>query len=322
MGSLGRRRRRCSAGAVVAAATLCADATRPATAWLARSDSFLRPATACATLSTATTRRLHQCSSFGLPRQRRRSMAIMASNDDDAISKNLNDYSMTNRSTSRVGGRRLTGLVNKAEQPAPSNMDVARTAITITAATVLSVLLVDDITMRFETVQDWRYAWPLVGTLYVVTGMSSWVGTNKNNESGVLGNLEDTTDQLTSIVPLPSNRWVRGLAALAGVGVLAGGYMDAFFPVWYTSPDLLGTRAGIEADSAAILLLLTVGSIATNINKYCSLKLERNDNDDSESNSNALELPSLTVAVVLCTQLWEIASATFYSWGELLGIVS
>lgn len=249
-------------------------------------------------------------------------MAMMASNDDDAISKNLNDYSMTNRSTSRVGGRRLTGLVNKAEQPAPSNMDVARTAVTITAATVLSVLLVDDITMRFETVQDWRYAWPLVGTLYVVTGMSSWVGTNKNNESGVLGNLEDTTDQLTSIVPLPSNRWVRGLAALAGVGVLAGGYMDAFFPVWYTSPDLLGTRAGIEADSAAILLLLTVGSIATNINKYCSLKLERNDNDDSESNSNALELPSLTVAVVLCTQLWEIASATFYSWGELLGIVS
>lgn len=251
-------------------------------------------------------------------------MAMMASKDDNVITKNLNDFSMANRSTSRVGGRRFTSLANKAEQPAPSNItDVARTAVTITTATVLSVLLVDDITMRFETVQDWRYAWPLVGTLYVVTGMSSWFSTNSNNESGVLGTVvKDTTDQLTSIVPLPSNRWVRGLAALAGVGVLVGGYMDAFFPVWYTSPDLLGTRAGIEADSAAILLVLTVGSIAANINKYCSLKMGRNDNDGLDSDANALELPSWTVAVVLCAQLWEIASATFYSWGELLGIVS
>ena len=240
---------------------------------------------------------------------------MMASNNDDVVSKN--------RSISRVGGRRFTSLANKAEQPAP--MDAARTAVTIAAVTVMSVLLVDDITMRFETVQDWRYAWPLVGTLYVVTGMSSWFGTNNsNNESGVdlLGNLKDTTDQLTSIVPLPSNRWVRGLAALAGVGVLVGGYMDAFFPVWYTSPDLLGTRAGIEADSAAILLMLTVGSIATNINKHCSSKMGRNDNDDLDPDENALKLPSWTVAVVLCTQLWEIASATFYSWGELLGVVS
>ena len=243
--------------------------------------------------------------------------------DDDAITKNaLNTNYIANRSTSRVGGRRFTSLANKAEQPAPSNMDAARTAATIAAATAMSVLLVDDITMRFETVQDWRYAWPLVGTLYVVTGMSPWFGAKNNNESGVLGNLKDTTDQLVSIFPLPSNRWVRGLAALAGVGVLVGGYMDAFFPVWYTSPDLLGTRAGIEADSAAILLMLTVGSIATNINKHCSLKMGRDDNDDLDPNANALKLPSWTVAVVLCTQLWEIASATFYSWGELLGVVS
>ena len=247
---------------------------------------------------------------------------MMASKDDDVFTKNLNDYFTTNRSTSRVGGRRLSSLANKAEQPAPSSVDVARTAVTIAAATVLSVLLVDDITMRFETVQDWRYAWPLVGTLYVVTGMSSWFRTNSNRESGALDTVKDTTDQLTSIVPLPSNRWVRGLAALAGVGLLVGGYMDAFFPVWYTSPDLLGTRAGIEADSAAILLMLTVGSIATNVNKYCSLKMGQNDNDILDLDENALDFPSWTVAVVLCAQLWEIASATFYSWGELLGIVS
>ena len=189
-------------------------------------------------------------------------------------------------------------------------MDVARTAITITAATVLSVFLVDSITMRFETVQDWRYAWPLVGTLYVVTGMSSWFGDSIT--------LKDTTDQLASMVPLHSNRWARGFAALAGIGVLAGGFIDAFFPVWYTSPDLLGTRAGIEADSAAILLTLTVGSIAINIDDYCST-LSRESEDEE---ANALELPSWTLAVVLCTQLWEIASATFYSWGELLGIVT
>ena len=206
----------------------------------------------------------------------------------------------------------MSAINSKAIQPTPSNMDsVVRTAMTITAATVLSVLLVDDITMRFETVQDWRYAWPLVGTLYVVTGMSSWFGDAMT--------LKDTTDQLVSLVPLPSNRWARGLAALAGIGVLVGGFIDAFFPVWYTSPDLLGTRAGIEADSAAILLMLTLGSMTSNIDDYCSLTLKRKSKDEG---ANALELPSWTLAVVLCTQLWEIASATFYSWGELLGLVS
>ena len=87
-----------------------------------------------------------------------------------------------------------------------------------------------------------------------------------------------------------------------------------FFP-----PDLLGTRAGIEADSAAILLMLTVGSIASSIDDYCSVTLSEKSKDEE---ANALVLPSWTLAIVLCTQLWEIASATFYSWGELLGVVS
>jgi len=281
--------------------------------------------------------------------QSRRGITIMEAKDDDSTSANSENHSRmsTFRSSNRIGGRRLSGLAGKAEQPSPpSSMAVTRTAITISAATVLSVLLVDEITMKFETVQDWRYAWPLVGALYVVTGMSSpsWAVTKNNNGSGLLDDLKDSIDELTSIVPLPSNRWLRGLAALAGVGVLVGGFIDAFFPVWYTSPDLLGTRAGVEADSAAILLMLTVGSIASNINDYSSLELSKNNEDDDalldppmltdrprmkrrdvdvdKEIANAMGLPSWTLAVILCTQLWEIASATFYSWGELLGIVS
>ena len=238
-------------------------------------------------------------------------MTILAAKDGDVVSTESSTSSADIRPSNRIGGRRLSGINSKTIQQTPSNMDVVRTAITITAATVISVLLVDSITMRFETVQDWRYAWPLVGTLYVVTGMAAWFGDSIT--------LKDTTDQLASMVPLPSNRWARGFAALAGIGVLAGGFIDAFFPVWYTSPDLLGTRAGIEADSAAILLMLTVGSIASNIDDYCSLTLSEKSEDEE---ANALELPSWTLAVVLCTQLWEIASATFYSWGELLGVVS
>ena len=109
---------------------------------------------------------------------------------------------------------------------------------------------------------------------------------------------------------------------MAGLGVLIGGYMDAFFPVWYTSPDLLGTRAGIEADSAAILLMLTVCGIFSNLGRYAtSGNLTRRDDEKPELVNN-VRIPPWAVAAILCTQLWEIASPTFYSWGELLGIVA
>lgn len=85
-------------------------------------------------------------------------------------------------------------------------------------------------------------------------------------------------------------------SVLGGVGLLMGGWMDAFCPVWYSSPDLLGTRTGLESDSATLLLLLTVGVMSR-----MKLSVER-----------------IFVFAVLCAQLYEMGSYTFSAWGEWL----
>ena len=144
-------------------------------------------------------------------------------------------------------------------------------------------------------------------------------------DNDIMHTLGGSIRSLSSYVPIPNDTFLGGLAALTGVGVLIGGYIDAFFPVWYTSPDLLGTRAGIEADSAAILLILTTYGVFSNIGK-CAISSRNVDYAIMEDNENdtpsSIKFPSWAVAVVLCSQLWEIASATFYSWGEILGIVT
>ena len=142
----------------------------------------------------------------------------------------------------------------------------------------------------------------------------------------MLNTLGGNIRSLSAHVPIPNDPILGGLAALAGVGVLVGGYIDAFFPVWYTSPDLLGTRAGIEADSAAILLIMTMYGVFSNIGRYAisskNAEYASIMKDNENGNLSSIQFPSWAVAVVLCSQLWEIASATFYSWGEMLGIVT
>ena len=220
----------------------------------------------------------------------------------------------------RIGGRRISLSDADSTTTTPTlvpSIDVLRTALSITAATVISILLVDEVTMRFETIQEWRYAWPLIGSLYVASGLSPFLSTSNADDED---SLQETVRQVSAVVPLPSNRLVSTVAALSGVGVLIGGYMDAFFPVWYTSPDVLGTRAGIEADSAAILLILTIFSTLRNIDTY--RRLEHTGAENGESLLGGFQFPSWAVDVVLCTQLWEISAPTFYSLGEMLGIVS
>ena len=242
-------------------------------------------------------------------------------------------------SNNRIGGRRISALAEDAQSSSIVN---AKTALSITAATILAVLLIDDITMRFETVQEWRYTWPSLGVVYVISGLSS-VRRSESNikkqqrnansgvveygaDRGMLKTLGGNIRSLSAYVPIPNDPILGGLAALAGVGVLVGGYIDAFFPVWYTSPDLLGTRAGIEADSAAILLIMTIYGVFSNIGRYniSSRNVEYASimKDNENDNLSSIQFPSWAVAVILCSQLWEIASATFYSWGEMLGIVT
>ena len=261
------------------------------------------------------------------------------SNDTDGLMPQQAQAKVGRTSNNRIGGRRIISL---ADAPT-SSIDNAKTAFAITAATIMAVLFIDGITMRFETVQEWRYAWPSLGIVYVISGLSSVLGSSggskkpqqKNDSSGVeydadggvLNTLGGSSIRsLSSYVPIPNDPVLGGLAALAGIGVLIGGYIDAFFPVWYTSPDLLGTRAGIEADSAAILLILTVYGVFGNIGRFAISRnveyykiMKDNENDITMS---SLQFPSWAVAVILCSQLWEIVSATFYSWGEMFGIVT
>lgn len=266
---------------------------------------------------------------------------IEYSKDKDSVDADIRYFldgesiSASGMSNNRIGGRRIS--LGDAQKT--SSIDKAKTAFSITAATILVVLFIDDITIRFETVQEWRYTWPSLGIVYVISGLSSALesGSKKQQRSenssvveyeangGILNTLGGNIRSLSSYVPIPNDPVLGGLAALAGVGVLVGGYIDAFFPVWYTSPDLLGTRAGIEADSAAILLILTTYGVFSNIGRYTNSS--RNVGfaimkDTEKDNLSSIQFPSWAVAVILCSQLWEIASATFYSWGEMLDIVT
>lgn len=259
--------------------------------------------------------------------------------DDDSVNTDIRyaldgeSVSTSGSSNNRIGGRRIS-----LADAQTSSIDNAKTAFSITAATLLAVLFIDDITIRFETVQEWRYTWPSLGIVYVISGLSSILDSGKkqqrsenrgvleyDTDSGILHTLGGNIRSISSYVPIPNDPVLGGLAALAGLGVLIGGYIDAFFPVWYTSPDLLGTRAGIEADAAAILLVLTMYGVFSNIGRYTisSRKVDYAIMKDNENDTlSSVQFPSWAVAVVLCSQLWEIASATFYSWGEMLGIVT
>ena len=260
-------------------------------------------------------------------------------NEKDSAETDTRYYSSSSGiSNNRIGGRRIS----LAQDAQSSSIDNAKTVLSITAATILAVLLIDDITMRFETVQEWRYTWPSLGIVYVISGLSSIRRSesdikkqqrNANSsvveydaDRGMLNTLGGNIRSLSAHVPIPNDPILGGLAALAGVGVLVGGYIDAFFPVWYTSPDLLGTRAGVEADSAAILLIMTIYGVFSNIGRYAisskNAEYASIMKDNENGNLSSIQFPSWAVAVILCSQLWEIASATFYSWGEMLGIVT
>lgn len=120
----------------------------------------------------------------------------------------------------------------------------------------------DDITMKYEWVQSWRYTWPLLGAIYAAAGVTHFT-------------LQDAYENIYpqkgawGIWYLPGSaefhvKWTGVAEILGGVGLLIGGLLDAFAPVYNTSPNLL-TSAGIGSDSAAALLLLTIAVTPANI---------------------------------------------------------
>lgn len=119
-----------------------------------------------------------------------------------------------------------------------------------------------DITNQYEWVQTWRYTWPLLGVIYAAAGVTHFTlqdaYENVYPQKGAWG-----------IWYLPGSpefhvKWTGIAEILGGVGLVIGGLIDAFAPVYFTSPNLL-TDAGIGSDSAAALLLLTIAVTPANI---------------------------------------------------------
>lgn len=120
----------------------------------------------------------------------------------------------------------------------------------------------DDITQKYEWVQTWRYTWPLLGAIYAAAGVTHFT---------LQEAYENIYPQRGSwgIWYLPGDaefhvKWTGIAEILGGVGLLIGGLIDAFAPVYSSSPNLF-TSAGIGSDSAAALLLLTIAVTPANI---------------------------------------------------------
>ena len=131
--------------------------------------------------------------------------------------------------------------------------------------TVAFSSFLDVITMKYEWVQTWRYSWPLLGAIYAAAGVSHF--TLQEAYENVM-----PCPNAWGIWKVPGSKafhvqWTGVAEILGGLGLLIGGGLDAFAPVWYTSPNLL-MPAGIGYDSAAALLLLTIAVSPANIYMY------------------------------------------------------
>ena len=130
------------------------------------------------------------------------------------------------------------------------------------AMTVPFSSFLDDITMKYEFVQSWRYTWPLLGAIYAAAGVTHFTlqkeYENIYPQKGTWG-----------IWYLPGSaefhvKWTGIAEIVFGIGLLIGGLYDAFAPVYATSPNVI-TSAGIGSDCAAALLLLTIAVTPANI---------------------------------------------------------
>lgn len=149
---------------------------------------------------------------------------------------------------------RLSKISTKSEESLLSRVsEITSSSIILLLGSFAVSYLLSDLLLKFEWLQDWRYFWPLVGTLYVADPvMRFW----KKNQDGRL------SDDNPSLLPfdLSTSRGIQILSLVGGLFTLIGGAYDAFMPVWQTGPNVF-TIAGIGQDGAIMLLLVTAISI-------------------------------------------------------------
>lgn len=177
---------------------------------------------------------------------------------------------------------KTTTTTSLVEAVKPTQEKLANVAI-VTLGSYAVTSGIGNLLLDYDWFQTWRYFWPLVGGLYVVDGL-----------------LVDDAALLPFSLP-NNNKSIKVVSAILGVGLLIGGAYDAFMPVWQTGPNVI-TQAGIGQDSAAALLLLSVGSIFAG-----------DDTERDSSNTNQL------LQMLLLGQLYTLADGSI---DELVGRVS
>lgn len=116
--------------------------------------------------------------------------------------------------------------------------------------------------MSYEWVQTWRYTWPLLGVIYAAAGVTHFT-------------LQDAYENIYpqkgswGLWYLPGSsefhvKWTGVAEIVGGLGLVIGGLIDAFAPVYFDCPNVI-TNAGLLSDSAAGLLLLTIAVTPANI---------------------------------------------------------
>jgi uncharacterized membrane protein len=161
--------------------------------------------------------------------------------------------------------------------PSPSRINTvpkpiqAKAVVGIFAALFLGTQafssVLTDWTAQYEWLQNFRYSWPVLGAVFVAAGVTHFT----------------VEDEYCNIYPsrgtwglwyLPGSpqfhvQWTGVAEILGGVGLLLGGAMDSpLFPVYFDSPNLLSSNAGLLSDSAAALCLLTLAMTPANIYMY------------------------------------------------------
>jgi len=156
----------------------------------------------------------------------------------------------------------------------------------------------------YETVQEWRYFWPLLGGLYLWDGlqgnlpllMSSMdmdiINTNAAPKEGS-NQVENIFSVDDNCIPVPtihihSNKsplWLRITSIACGGGLLIGGAYDVFMPVWMTGPNVI-TNAGIHQDGAMVLFLLTAVNFTATKLKVNNVGNSMSSTDNEDVNVN------------------------------------
>ena len=154
--------------------------------------------------------------------------------------------------------------INTLSKPFQAKAFVSIFATLLLGTQVFSSFL-GDVTTQYEWFQSLRCTWPILGAVFVAAGVTHFT----------------VEEEYCNIYPpkgawgiwyLPGSakfhvQWTGVAEILGGVGLLIGGAIDAFSPVYDSSPNLI-SDAGLESDCAALLFLLTIAVTPANIYMY------------------------------------------------------